>query len=95
MAITPHELRRWILWSSVLQHRAVLPWVRTCRRFAQAAEDPQEWRRLGAREAQLAATITGLEAELWAMDYDWACVVLGRWYAVHADGTPDPTRRLK
>jgi hypothetical protein len=93
--LTAQECARWSLWLHACEHRAVLPWVRTAIRLAQTVEDGDLWTALVEREAELQAQLTALEAQLWDLDPAWAQEALGRFYAQHPDGTPDPTRRLR
>jgi hypothetical protein len=94
-SLTVDERRRWHLWLGACEHQAVLPWVRTAIRLAQAAEDRHEWHALVERYGELDAALTAIERTLGALDPAWAARVSGRFYAEKPDGTPDLARRLR
>jgi hypothetical protein len=94
--MTPHERRRALLWTACCMHRAVLPWVRTVLRLAQAAENDAEYRTALAVRTRLSAQLAEIEAELWRLDPDWSrevvapCSPLAKLRKeMEADGTPE------
>jgi hypothetical protein len=95
MALSPHEGRRGLLWTSVCEHRALLPELRQQITRAQEHEDETWWRHLVTRRDRLEDQLTDLERQLWALDPAWSTDVLGRFYATHQDETPDPSRRVR
>jgi hypothetical protein len=68
--------RRSLLWTALVQHRAVLPWVREVLRLAQAAEDDAPYRSTQATLAWLLDETEDLEADLREHDPAWAAGVL-------------------
>jgi hypothetical protein len=91
--MTELEQRRWRTRLAACEHRAVLPWVRQVARLAQAAEDGDAYRHALRVAARLGAEVDALDADLCALDPDWAEEVLARFYAAHPDGTINWARR--
>ena len=66
---------RVVLWTNFLQHSAVLPWIRTVIRLAQAAEDAEAYRSALASEARCLRGKKAMAERLWEDSPHWCAEI--------------------